>query len=127
MQHAQRYLAIASTGEIFYAKKLGKYGTQGDTVDPATVYAAARETFGQTVQTIVCIEELSELQKELCKVLREQPCPDHIAEEIADVQITTEQMMAAFGLAEKVKLYRAFKLKRLQERIEQAEWERDQE
>ena len=31
----------------------------------------AIDTFGRSLQTIVAIEELSELQKELCKVLRD--------------------------------------------------------
>ena len=57
------------------------------------VLEAALSAYGSEIQRVVAIEELSELQKELCKSLRGQTDMQHIAEEIADVQIMLEQMM----------------------------------
>ena len=52
-----------------------------------------------TKQLVVAIEELSELQKELCKVLRYEYCDmEHIEEEIADVSIMLEQLMVIMGI-----------------------------
>lgn len=43
-------------------------------------------------QAIVAIEELSELQKELCKMERGLGTLDHLTEEIADVYVMLEQL-----------------------------------
>ena len=48
--------------------------------------------FGAEHQIIIAIEELSELQKELCKLLRHESDGKHLMEEIADVQIVLEQL-----------------------------------
>ncbi len=53
----------------------------------------------QEKQVIVAIEELSELQKELCKALRGRKNTDNLAEEIADVYIMLEQMMIYFNIS----------------------------
>lgn len=73
---------------------------------------------GITMQSVVAIEEMSELQKELCKLLRfkndgEWIC--HVAEEIADVEIMIEQMKLAFLCEKQVKEWREKKLQRLAE------------
>ena len=47
------------------------------------VLEAALSAYGSEIQRVVAIEELSELQKELCKSLRGQTDTQHIAEEIA--------------------------------------------
>ena len=50
-------------------------------------------------QIVVAIEEMSELQKELCKVLRHEDYNmRNIAEEIADVSIMLEQIMVALDI-----------------------------
>lgn len=49
-------------------------------------------------QLYCAIEELSELQKELCKALREKPNKWHIAEELADVIIISEIIKQCFEL-----------------------------
>lgn len=49
-------------------------------------------------QVIVAIEELSELQKELCKYLRGKGNIENITEELADVQIMIEQMQMLFNI-----------------------------
>ena len=57
------------------------------------ILGGAISSYGSEIQRVIAIEELSELQKELCKSLRGQTDRQHIAEEIADVQIMLEQMM----------------------------------
>ena len=60
------------------------------------VYADALETFGPEVQLAVALEEMSELQKELCKALRGFVHPFHVAEELADAAIMLEQIRYIF-------------------------------
>src|SRR5680860_504054 len=56
------------------------------------IYGLALKKYGIEKQMIKCIEELSELQKELCKHSLGQGSIEHITEEIADVEIMLEQM-----------------------------------
>lgn len=70
-----------------------------DTIDAKEreqVYRKACSVYGEDSQIVVAIEELSELQKELCKVLRGKINVDNLAEELADVEIMTEQMRIMF-------------------------------
>lgn len=60
------------------------------------VYADALETFGPEVQLAVALEEMSELQKKLCKALRGFVHPAHVAEELADAAIMLEQIRYIF-------------------------------
>lgn len=76
-------------------------------------YTNALITYGEYKQCIVAIEELSECAKELCKVLREKGDAEHLAEEIADVNICMEQMIYFFGLQEDVERWMDSKIKRL--------------
>ena len=64
-----------------------------------TLFEALIDKFGDK-QLIVAIEELSELQKELCKHLRGKTDVDHIVEEIADVCIMLCQLMLYFNISE---------------------------
>lgn len=82
------------------------------------VYKEAIETFGPVTQLVVAIEELSELQKELCKYLRGKGDVSKIAEELADVEIMTMQCKYIFDIASKVKGHKAGKLFRLESRID---------
>lgn len=50
-------------------------------------------------QVIVAIEELSELQKELCKHLRDKTNIENITEELADVYIMLYQMQYLFKIS----------------------------
>ncbi len=54
--------------------------------------------YGKESQSIVAIEELSELQKELCKMLRGIGSTEHLAEEIADVEIMLCQIKELYAL-----------------------------
>lgn len=53
-------------------------------------------------QFIVAIEELSELQKELCKMLRNKGKKENIIEEVADVTIMLEQIKFFFNIDDEV-------------------------
>lgn len=86
-------------------------------MDKKKVMRDALLTFGTGHQAVVAIEELSELQKELCKMLRGKANNDHIAEEIADVEIMLQQMKDAFQLHAAVETWKEYKLHRLESRI----------
>lgn len=87
--------------------------------DIPTVCAAAVKIYGDDNQILKCIEEMSELTKELCKCLTggRQFEEDDICEEIADVEIMIEQMRFIFnsGLINK---YLNKKIKRLEKNID---------
>ena len=60
------------------------------------ILRSAIDTYGAVMQITVAFEEMSELQKELCKHLRGSGSQENIAEEIADVEILMEQMKMIF-------------------------------
>lgn len=69
--------------------------------------------FGINHQSTKAIEEMSELTKELCK---HKDCADNmeeIAEEIADVYITLDQLVLYYGIENRVAQVREAKLRRL--------------
>lgn len=82
------------------------------------VYAEAEAKFGRPMQCAVAVEELSEAQKEICKLLRGQPDLIHLAEEIADVLIMMEQMQFFFGLQWNVEQFMDRKVRRLADRLD---------
>mgnify|MGYP001539651347 CR=1 FL=1 len=71
-------------------------------ISEAEVLQRALDTYGSAMQIVVMMEEMSELQKELCKYLRGKYSPASIAEEIADVEIMLEQMKMLFCCADDV-------------------------
>lgn len=87
-------------------------------IDESAVLQRALDTYGSALQIVVTIEEMSELQKELCKYLRGKHSPASIAEEIADVEIMLEQMKMLFCCADDVRSIRRRKVERLKERID---------
>ena len=56
------------------------------------------EKYGAENQPVVCIEELSELQKELCKYMRGKGDKAHITEEITHVLITTSVIIELLNI-----------------------------
>ena len=86
----------------------------------AKVYADALATFGAEVQLVVALEEMSELQKEICKALRGDIHPAHLAEEVADATIMLEQVRQIFSINEPVCNMIDSKITRLRQRIEEA-------
>ena len=86
----------------------------------AKVYADALATFGAEVQLVVALEEMSELQKEICKALRGDIHQAHLAEELADATIMLEQVRQIFSINEPVCQMMDSKITRLRQRIEDA-------
>ena len=81
------------------------------------LYRLALSTYGAQAQTMMVMEEMAELQKELCKHARGKENRAQIAEEIADVQIMLEQMELLHGCAGLVAGFKAQKLDRLEKRL----------
>ena len=73
--------------------------------------------YGKDNQLNVCIEELSELIKELCKDKRGQGNADHIAEEMADVCIMLGQLSEIYQNTSEVNKWIVNKLNRLDFRM----------
>lgn len=83
------------------------------------LYNALREKFGSVQQLIVTIEELSELQKAITKLLREKITQDRLTQltaEIADVEIMLEQVKLIFNISTGVEHTKAVKLIRAEQR-----------
>ena len=81
------------------------------------LYRRAIDTYGPDAQTRMVMEEMAELQKELCKNSRGADNLESIAEEIADVEIMLEQMMVLHDCESLVAGYKKYKLDRLEERL----------
>lgn len=86
-------------------------------IDKIDLYDKLLKKYGDK-QIIVAIEELSELQKELCKYLRGKIDITNLIEEIADVKIMIEQICLYFNLDEfDIEYAKLEKLKRTKERL----------
>ena len=83
----------------------------------AELYRLALSTYGAQAQTMMVMEEMAELQKELCKHARGKENRAQIAEEIADVQIMLEQMELLHDCEGLVAGFKAQKLDRLEKRL----------
>lgn len=81
------------------------------------VYARAFARYGAANQMVVALEEMSEVQKEICKAMRGEANLDHLAEEIADATIMLEQMRLSFGLNDLVCQKMDEKILRLEDKI----------
>ena len=91
----------------------------GEYISEAEVLQRALDTYGSTIQIAMVFEEMSELQKELCKYLRGKYSPANIAEEIADVEIMLEQMKMLFCCTDDVRNERRRKVERLKGRLDE--------
>lgn len=85
--------------------------------DEKTVFQTAIEQYGTFAQTLMLLEEMSELQKEICKAYRGKDNREQIAEEIADVEIMLAQIKMIYGVEEETRRWRESKVKRLWERL----------
>jgi Bacteriophage CI repressor helix-turn-helix domain. len=85
----------------------------------AALYSAALDKWGADAQTAMCVEEMSELTKELCKWKRGKDNFNEIAEEIADVEIMLEQMKLLHKASALVETVKVYKRSRLRERVNQ--------
>lgn len=101
---------------------LGKYPMSEEAREANAVFKDAISEFGEAAQVMMVFEEMSELQKELCKWLRSGKSPTllhHIAEEIADVEIMLDQMKLVFHCTSAVRGIRKKKIARLAGRIQE--------
>lgn len=80
-------------------------------------YKVALRKNGTDAQVMMAVEEMSELTKEICKIFRGKPTLDDLADEIADVIITIEQLKLIFEVSDMVDERIAYKIKRLQEKL----------
>jgi NTP pyrophosphatase (non-canonical NTP hydrolase) len=81
------------------------------------LYRRAIHKWGVPAQVNMVFEEIAELQKELCKVFRGKSDKNNIASEIADVEIMLDQLKVIFDIKGEVGVSKAFKLERLEERL----------
>lgn len=91
------------------------------TKEERKTFLDALRVFGSQSQITMVFEEMAELQDVLCKFLRGRVDGDtlvNIAEEIADVGIMLDQMAIEFKVEDAVEELRAFKVRRLRERID---------
>lgn len=77
----------------------------------------AIQTYGSTAQLLMLFEEMSELQKEICKNFRGSENVEHIAEEIADVEIMIQQVKMIFNIFDEVGIFKDSKVERLEKRL----------
>ena len=89
------------------------------TTNVMEVLKQAIETYGKEKQSMMALEEMAELQKEVCKSSRGNNNHDEIVEEIADVLIMIEQLkiMHDVKYRELNEMFN-FKINRLKERLE---------
>lgn len=82
-------------------------------------FRKAIDTFGEASQLVMLFEEMSELQKEICKAIRynKRQLRDHVAEELADVEIMLEQTKMIFDVDDDTEMWRLDKVVRLRERL----------
>lgn len=90
-------------------------------------YERFLKEWGFSSQSNMCVEEMSELIKELCKLRRYKDDPqkkvevvENIKEEIADVLNTVEQMQWYFG-KEEIEKIRAQKIAKAEKRLKNKE------
>ena len=83
----------------------------------AKIYEDAITKWGPEHQTIIAIEEMSELAKEICKHERGRENKDQIADEVADVTIMLEQVKMMFGISDEVNRCIVAKVARLKRRL----------
>lgn len=82
------------------------------------VYSKALEKWGIEMQATVAIEEMSEVQKEICKMLRGNGNRENLAEEIADATIMLEQISQIYNINASVSSWVDYKIAVLQRKIE---------
>jgi DNA-binding transcriptional regulator GbsR (MarR family) len=87
------------------------------------ILSKAIAVYGVENQTIKAIEEMSELIKELSKVLLGKEDNDHIREEIADVEIMIEQLKDMYDThdGKNIEAFRNEKITRLGKRLDEDE------
>ena len=80
-------------------------------------YLAALTKWGKQAQTMMAIEEMAELTKEICKLFRGKADMESLADEIADATIMLEQLRLMYGINAEVCKHMDMKILRLQARL----------
>lgn len=111
-------LKLANQSKVVEIDQVKPIETDRDKPNPYAVYKKALQVYGKRAQTLMVMEEMAELQKELCKHARGKQNREQIAEEIADVLIMLEQMMILHGCESLVRSYRIQKVQRLENRLQ---------
>ena len=91
-----------------------KYGFE----ERKVVYDAALGKWGAKMQATVAIEEMSEVIKEITKMLRGNLDREHMAEEIADATIMLEQLRQMLNINDSVNSWMDYKLAELKRKVE---------
>lgn len=87
--------------------------------DEIEIMKSAIRKNGKAMQTVVAIEEMSELQKELSKFIRGKGDRENLIEEVADVLIMVTQIQLMYYIPDDdVEKVMHFKLNRLKERMQ---------
>jgi len=89
-------------------------------VDKVILLKKAADTWGQSLQLVMVLEETAELQKEVCKILRgdwSSSRMDSLASEIADCSLMLEQLIYITSTASKVEIEKETKLNRLSKKL----------
>ena len=82
------------------------------------VYEAALNKWGEKLQATVAIEEMSEVIKEITKMLRGKLDREHMAEEIADATIMLEQLRQMLNINDSVCSWMDYKIAALKRKVE---------
>ncbi len=91
-------------------------------INEEELYKRALRVWGKEPQMLQVIEEMSELIKEILKnVNRKKDNIDEIIEEAADVEIMLGQLKCCYGITDKIRTYKAEKLKVIEQRLD--DWE----
>ena len=91
-------------------------------INEKELYKRALRFWGKDPQMLQAIEEMSELIKEILKnVNRQKDNVAEIIEETADVEIMLGQLKYCYGITDKVKAYKAEKLKSIDKRLDTLE------
>lgn len=88
-------------------------------------YTNAMIAYGEHHQITKCLEEMGECIQAICKVMNGEDDFAHLAEEIADVTITMEQMRMIFGINDKVCEFMDAKVLRLDAQLHREAFLRD--
>lgn len=70
------------------------------TAGQRSIMAEIISYYGHESQKMMLLEEMSELQKEICKDMRYDPDLEAITEEVADVLIMLEQIQMMYHITE---------------------------
>ena len=74
---------------------------------------AAVQTYGMEHQIRKFSEEMGEVLTAMNKYLNGEDTLEHLAEELADLSVTTEEMVLGFDIVERFNHYKTAKLERL--------------